>query len=98
MLFRSDLDDAWFTFNIREDRLEGMHTGDKLLLSIPALKMDKVSATVYFISVRESYATWRATKESGEFDTKTFEVRARPDSRVEGLRPGMSAILERKEK
>jgi len=93
-----DLDDAWFTFNIREDRLEGMNTGDKLLLSIPALKMDKVSATVYFIAVRESYATWRATKESGEFDTKTFEVRARPDSRVEGLRPGMSAILERKEK
>lgn len=93
-----DLDDAWFTFNIREDRLEGMNTGDKLLLSIPALKMDKVSATVYFIAVRESYATWRATKESGEFDTKTFEVRASPDSRVEGLRPGMSAILERKEK
>ena len=93
-----DLDDVWFTFNIREDRLEGMNTGDKLLLSIPALKKDKVSATVYFIAVRESYATWRATKESGEFDTKTFEVRARPDSRVEGLRPGMSVILERNEK
>ena len=93
-----DLDDVWFTFNIREDRLEGMRSGDKLQLSIPALKGVQVSATVYYISVRESYATWRATKEVGEYDTRTFEVRARPDAPVDGLRPGMSVILERKEK
>lgn len=92
-----DLDDVWFTFNIREDRLEGMQSGDKLSLTIPALKNREITATVYYIAVRESYATWRATKEIGEFDTKTFEVRARPDGRVEGLRPGMSVILERKE-
>ena len=93
-----DLDDVWFTFNIREDRLEGMRSGDKLQLSIPALKDAQVSATVYYIAVRESYATWRATKELGEYDTRTFEVRARPDAPVDGLRPGMSVILERKEK
>ena len=93
-----DLDDVWFTFNIREDRLEGMRSGDKLQLSIPALKGVQVSATVYYIAVRESYATWRATKELGEYDTRTFEVRARPDAPVDGLRPGMSVILERKEK
>ena len=93
-----DLDDVWFTFNIREDRLEGMRSGDKLQLSIPALKGVQVSATVYYIAVRESYATWRATKEVGEYDTRTFEVRARPDAPVDGLRPGMSVILERKEK
>ena len=90
-----DLDDVWFTFNIREDRLEGMQSGDKLQLTIPALNNASVSATVYYIAVRESYATWRATKEIGEFDTRTFEVRARPDAPVKGLRPGMSVILQK---
>ena len=90
-----DLDDVWFTFNIREDRLEGMQSGDKLQLTIPALNNASVSATVYYIAVRESYATWRVTKEIGEFDTRTFEVRARPDAPVKGLRPGMSVILQK---
>lgn len=93
-----DLDDMWLTFNVREDRLEGMKSGDKLNLTVPALGNKHITATVYYIAVRESYATWRATKEIGEFDTKTFEVRARPDTKVEGMRPGMSVILERKEK
>ena len=93
-----DLDDMWFTFNVREDRLEGMKSGDKLNITVPALGNKHITATVYYIAVRESYATWRATKEIGEFDTKTFEVRARPDAKVEGMRPGMSVILERKEK
>ena len=93
-----DLADMWFTFNVREDRLEGMKSGDKLNLTVPALGNKHITATVYYIAVRESYATWRATKEIGEFDTKTFEVRARPDAKVEGMRPGMSVILERKEK
>ena len=93
-----DLDDVWFTFNIREDRLEGMQSGDKLQLTVPALKNAPVTATVYYIAVRESYATWRATKEIGEFDTRTFEVRARPDAPVQGLRPGMSVILMKKDK
>ena len=93
-----DLEDMWLTFNVREDRLEGMKSGDKLNLTVPALGNKHITATVYYIAVRESYATWRATKEIGEFDTKTFEVRARPDAKVEGMRPGMSVILERKEK
>lgn len=93
-----DLDDMWLTFNVREDRLEGMKSGDKLNLTVPALGNKHITATVYYIAVRESYATWRATKEIGEFDTKTFEVRARPDTKVEGMRTGMSVILERKEK
>jgi HlyD family secretion protein len=88
-----DLSDMWFTFNIREDRLKGMQSGDQLKLTIPALNNKEVTATVYYIAARESYATWKATREIGEFDTRTFEVRARPTQPVEGLRPGMSAIL-----
>jgi HlyD family secretion protein len=88
-----DLDDMWFTFNIREDQLHGLQNGDKVQLRIPALDGREVSATVYYVVVRESYATWRATKEQGEFDCRTFEVRMRPDTKVEGLRPGMSALI-----
>ena len=88
-----DLDDMWFTFNIREDRLHSMQNGDKVQLRIPALDGRELTATVYYIVARESYATWRATKEQGEFDSRTFEVRVRPDEAVEGLRPGMSALM-----
>lgn len=93
-----DLSDMWFTFNVREDRLESMKNGDVLRLQVPALSNKEITATVYYIAVRESYATWRATKEIGEFDTKTFEVRARPNGQIEGLRPGMSVIFIRNEK
>lgn len=93
-----DLEDMWFTFNIREDRLHKMQQGDKITLTVPALDNAQVSATVYYMAVRESYATWRATKEMGEFDTRTFEVRARPDAPVKGLRPGMSVIMISREK
>ena len=88
-----DLGDMWFTFNIREDQLHSMKNGDKVQLRIPALDNREVTATVYYMVVRESYATWRATKEQGEFDCRTFEVRVRPDSEIEGLRPGMSALM-----
>lgn len=88
-----NLGDMWFTFNIREDRLHSMKNGDKVQLRIPALDNRELTATVYYIIARESYATWRATKEQGEFDSRTFEVRVRPDQAVEGLRPGMSALM-----
>lgn len=91
----TDLADVWFTFNIREDYLESMKIGDKLTLEIPALNGKKCTATVNYMSVRESYATWKATKETGQYDAKTFEVRAVPSQSVEGLRPGMTAIIVR---
>ena len=89
-----DLNDIWFTFNVREDYLHGMKQGDKIKVIIPALDGKEISATVNYIAVRESYATWKATKETGMYDAKTFEVRAVPDQTVEGIRPGMSAIVK----
>jgi len=89
-----DLNDVWFTFNVREDYLKGMQQGTKINVLIPALGDKEVSATINYIAVRESYATWKATKETGGYDAKTFEVRAVPDAAVEGLRPGMSAIVK----
>ncbi|MBQ9549075.1 MAG: efflux RND transporter periplasmic adaptor subunit [Bacteroidales bacterium] len=88
-----DLGDLWFTFNIREDRLHGMRIGDRLTLSIPALDGRQLEAEVNYIAVRESYATWKATKENDMYDAKTFEVRAVPCEKVEGLLPGMTALV-----
>ncbi len=89
----TDLSDMWFTFNIREDRLHSMKIGDSLSLSIPALDGATVEARVTYIAARESYATWRATKETDSYDAKTFEVRAVPVTKVDGLRPGMTVIV-----
>ena len=91
-----DLKDIWFTFNVREDYLHGMKQGDKVTVVIPALDGKEITATVNYMAVRESYATWKATKETGMYDAKTFEVRAVPDQAVEGILPGMSAIVKQK--
>ena len=90
----TDLSDAWFTFNVREDYLHGLTQGTEVLVSIPALDGKTVKATVSYVAVLDSYATWKATKETAMYDAKTFEVRAVPTEAVPGLRPGMSAILK----
>ena len=89
----TDLSDIWFTFNIREDQLHSMNVGNVLTVSIPALDGATIRATVNYMAVRESYATWKATKESDLYDAKTFEVRAVPAETLKGLRPGMTAIV-----
>ena len=90
----TDMKDVWFTFNVREDNLHDMKRGDMLTLSVPALDGRTVRAEVTYMAVRESYATWRATKDTGSYDAKTFEVRAVPTSQTEGLLPGMTVIVE----
>ncbi|MBR1576222.1 MAG: efflux RND transporter periplasmic adaptor subunit [Bacteroidales bacterium] len=89
----TDLSDVWFTFNIREDQLHGMNVGDRLTVRVPALDGTEIPATVHYIAVRESYATWKATKESDRYDAKTFEVRAVPAQTLPGLRPGMTVLV-----
>ena len=88
------LDDMWVTFNVREDLLQGLKMGSELDCFIPALNRS-VRLKVDYMKDLGTYATWKATKTTGEFDLKTFEVRATPMEAVDGLRPGMSVILER---
>ncbi len=88
-----DLDDIWVTFNLREDRLAGMRMGVVFPVSAPALGNGKFDVKISYISALGDFATWRATSASGGFDLKTFEVRARPLEKIEGLRPGMSIIV-----
>ena len=89
----TDLSDLWFTFNIREDELHGMQTGNELTVKVPALDGATLKAKVNYMAVRESYATWKATKETDQYDAKTFEVRAVPMESVQGLRPGMTVLI-----
>ena len=89
----TDLSDMWFTFNIREDELHGMDVGSVLTVKIPALDGKTLQAKVNYMAVRESYATWKATKETDQYDAKTFEVRAVPAENVKGLRPGMTVLV-----
>ena len=88
------LDDAYVVFNIREDLMPHIRMGKQFVVSVPALARTDVPMTVYYISPLGSFATWKSTKEVGSYDMRTFEIRLRPESRVEGLRPGMTAIIE----
>lgn len=89
-----DLNNSWFTFNVREDLLGGLKMGKIFKVKVPALNNRIVEVKVNYIKALASYATWKATKTSGQFDVKTFEVRARPIIKVIDLRPGMTALFE----
>jgi HlyD family secretion protein len=88
-----DTKNIWLTFNLREDLLGGLKIGDTFDVTVPAFKSQVVPVRVTMINVQGQYATWRATRATGDFDLRTFEVRAVPLQPVEGLRPGMSAIV-----
>ena len=90
----SVMDDMWGTFNVREDQLEGMQVGSEFTAYVPAFKKD-VKMKVYYRKDQGSYAVWKATKANGQYDLKTFEVKARPVEKLEGLRPGMSLIIKK---
>lgn len=92
----TDLSDMWLTFSVREDLLQGLTVGTVIDFYVPALGKEHVyQAHITYMQVRASYATWRATKTTGQFDTKTFELKARPLGEVPGLRPGMTVIMKR---
>ncbi|MDE5948287.1 MAG: HlyD family efflux transporter periplasmic adaptor subunit [Prevotella sp.] len=86
--------DLWGTFNVREDYLQGLKVGDELTAFAPAFGKD-IRMKVYYIKDEGSYAVWKATKANGQYDLKTFEVKARPVENTDGLRPGMSLIINR---
>lgn len=88
------LDDSWVTFNLREDLLAFIEKGSVIEAKFPALGGKELPLQVTYINVLGSFATWNATKTSGDFDMKTFEVHAKPVEKVEGLRPGMSALVD----
>ncbi|MDR6759423.1 HlyD family secretion protein [Mycoplana sp. BE70] len=89
-----DLGDVWLRFDLREDLLKGLKVGDRFSAKIPALGDVPMEVEVRTIATRGEYAGWRATRATGDFDLRTFEVRAYPVKRVDALRPGMSAYVD----
>ena len=85
--------DLWGTFNVREDQLNGLAMGKTFTAFVPAFNKD-IQMKVYYMKDQGSYAVWKATKANGQYDLKTFEVKARPVEAMEGLRPGMSLVIK----
>ena len=92
LLSMIDLGHLWLTFNLREDLLQGLKIGDRFVVTVPSFGNKSLLVRVTVINVQGQYATWRATRATGDFDLRTFEVRAVPVEPVDGLRPGMSAV------
>jgi HlyD family secretion protein len=89
-----DLADVWVHFDLREDLVKGLKTGDRFDVRIPALDDRRVTVEVKLIATRGEYASWRATRATGDFDLRTFSIRAYPVQPTPELRPGMSAYLD----
>jgi HlyD family secretion protein len=89
-----DLADVWIHFDLREDLIKGLKVGDRFDVRIPALDERRVTVEVKLIATKGEYASWRATRASGDFDLRTFSIRAYPVQPVPELRPGMSAYLD----
>lgn len=88
------VEDNWVVLNLREDLLAKIRMGSEFDVKIPALGKDLVKVKVNYISALGNFATWRATRIRGDFDMKTFEVRAVPIKKVDGLRAGMTAVVD----
>jgi HlyD family secretion protein len=89
-----DLADVWVHFDLREDLVKNLKVGDRFDVRIPALDERRVTVEVKLIATKGEYASWRATRASGDFDLRTFSIRAYPVEPVPELRPGMSAYLD----
>ena len=90
----AQLDQMWVSFSVREELLADMPMGKEIEVVIPALKNLETKMHIYYVRDMGTYAVWQATKAYGQYDAKTFEVKARPDGKIENFRPGMSVILK----
>lgn len=88
----SMMDDMWGTFNVREEMLNGLKNGHEFTAYVPALDRE-IRMRVYHIKDKGAFASWQATSGTGGYDQKTFEVKARPVDKVDGLHPGMSLVI-----
>src|SRR3984957_12138858 len=89
-----DLNDVWVGFDLREDLVRTIKVGDRFNVRIPALGDRSITVEVKLIATKGEYASWRATRATGEFDLRTFAIRAYPVDKLPELRPGMSAYLD----
>src|SRR5437588_1919909 len=89
-----DLNDLWVHFDLREDLMKTLKVGDRFDVPIPALSNRRITVEAKLIATKGEYASWRATRATGDFDLRTFSIRAYPVEKVPELRPGMSAYMD----
>lgn len=89
----SKLDDMWAAFSVRENKLNNLTVGKEISVTIPALNNKQTKLKIFYVHDMGSYAVWAATKAYGQYDSKTFEIKARPVEEIKDFRPGMSVIL-----
>ena len=89
-----DLNDVYLRFNLREDLVKGLKVGDRFQMHVPALGNRLITVAVKFIAPMGEYAGWRATRATGDFDLRTFEIRAYPVEPTPELRRGMSVYTD----
>ena len=87
------LQDCHVVLNVREDYLSYFEMGQAFVGKVPALGNQEVVFQVNYISPLGSFATWKSTDNSS-YDMRTFEIHALPMDSVDGLRPGMSVLVE----
>ena len=88
------MDKMWVAFNVREDHLSQIKMNAVVDAVVPALGDKAVRLRITNIKDMGTYAAWKATKTTGQYDMKTFQVKATPIEKIEGLRPGMSVLLK----
>ena len=86
-------DETWVTFNVREDLLKKLKVGAEVTAEVPALGRS-IKLRITRIKDLGSYATWKATKPTGQYDRRTFQVKAVPVEKTTDLRAGMSVLLQ----
>lgn len=95
------LSECHAVLNIREDLLEDFLPGKRFTGKVPALGNASMLFQVYYTSPLGSYATWQSSKENNSYNLTTFKIKARPvenNATASQLRPGMSIIVQYKEK
>ncbi len=80
--------------NVREDKLSDFTKGKHFKGVVPGLGNKEIEVEVSYLAVMPDFATWAPTKEKGEFDLKTFEVRLKPVEQYPDLRPGMTIRIK----
>jgi HlyD family secretion protein len=84
--------DRWFTFTIREDRLQGLTMGSKIVLRTAA--GDRFEAKVTELRPLGEFAVWRAARAVGDHDINNFLLRADPVGPAPKLEPGMTVWID----
>ena len=95
------LESNYVVLNIREDMLQQFLPGKRFTGMVPALENARILFEVYYSSPLGSYATWQSSKENNSYNLVTFKIKAKPvekNSETSQLRPGMSVIVQYKEK